>query len=489
MKNAWEKFINTIKKKWLRDTSLTILLIAIIIAAFIGINLLVEKLELTDIDVTADKLYTLSEESKKQVANIEKNVQIQFLGAEENSYEVLIDLAKKYTKENEKIGVEFINITERPDLVQEYSITDTSSLIIIIKSGDREQLLTESDLYTIDYTTYEQIDISEQKLTNGIISVTIEEEPVIYFLTGHNEYSVESHMTVLQSYLINEVNKVETLNLLVTNKIPEDCKVLAICSPENDFTEYEANLIKEYINNGGKILWLQDADFSENTKPKIQSVLDLYGVTISNDGIVFEQDTSKMAMQTPNLILPSVEYTDFTSEIATDGGVMLYNASRINLVDSTKQAELGLTVQNLLTTSEESFYRTNLYLDTLVATNEDEKVASTVGVMIDKEISEEIVSTLIVFSNNLFATDYGININSQQVPAIYLYNNKDLVLNSISKLSQREDTIIIRKDTGTVTTYTMTEMQANIVLAIIFGMPVLIIIAGIIVWQKRRRKK
>ena len=72
--------------------------------------------------------------------------------------------------------------------------------------------------------------------------------------------------------------------------------------------------------------------------------------------------------------------------------------------------------------------------------------------------------------------------------AIQLGYNKDLVLNSIAYLSDREEDITTRKSTGTVT-YTATEEQDTIIRTIIFTVPALIIIAGIVVWQVRRRKK
>ena len=76
-----------------------------------------------------------------------------------------------------------------------------------------------------------------------------------------------------------------------------------------------------------------------------------------------------------------------------------------------------------------------------------------------------------------------------EYPAIQIaYNNKDLVLNSIAELSNREEDVRARKNTGTVT-YTATEQQDTIVRAIIFAVPAIIVIIGIIVWQVRRRKK
>ena len=67
-------------------------------------------------------------------------------------------------------------------------------------------------------------------------------------------------------------------------------------------------------------------------------------------------------------------------------------------------------------------------------------------------------------------------------------HNKDLVLNSLAYLSDREEDITARKNIGTVT-FTATEQQDTIVRIIIFTVPIVIILVGLIVWQKRRRKK
>ena len=66
--------------------------------------------------------------------------------------------------------------------------------------------------------------------------------------------------------------------------------------------------------------------------------------------------------------------------------------------------------------------------------------------------------------------------------------NKDLVLNSIAYLADREEDITVRKSTGSVT-YTATEQENKIILATITFVPLLIIVIGIIVWANRRRKK
>ena len=72
---------------------------------------------------------------------------------------------------------------------------------------------------------------------------------------------------------------------------------------------------------------------------------------------------------------------------------------------------------------------------------------------ITKKINDEKTSKLILVANSMFASDWYVTLNSSsgnssQVVAINFYNNRDLVINSVSYLTDREDNITIRKDTG-----------------------------------------
>ena len=77
------KFLNTIKKRWLVSSTNTILLIAIIIAIVILVNSIVQSWELTPIDCTSNKQYTITEESKNRVADIDTQVNVFMVGYSE----------------------------------------------------------------------------------------------------------------------------------------------------------------------------------------------------------------------------------------------------------------------------------------------------------------------------------------------------------------------------------------------------------------------
>ena len=243
------KFIETIKKKWLIDGTKTLILVLAIIAIFIGINILMQNLELAPLDFTQEKLYTLSDETKEKVKDINKDVNIYFIGYTDENPDV--DLAKQFKNANEKIVAEAVDINNRPDLAQKYGI-ESGSQGIIVECGDKSKVLTASDLVTYDTSTYETISIAEEKLTSAIMSVTADKVPKVYFLEGYSDFLLSNNMNYLNMYLGNEVNEIEKLNILSTGKIPDDCDTLVITTPNKDFDDLTTNQILEYINKGKK---------------------------------------------------------------------------------------------------------------------------------------------------------------------------------------------------------------------------------------------
>lgn len=483
------KIIETIKKKWIKDTAKTFIMIIVLFAIFIGINVIIQKLELQDIDITKNQLFTLSETSKKQVQNIEKEVKIYLIGIIEQTS--LVDLAKQYTNVNEKIQIEIIeNIESRADLKSKYNITEETQLIIF-ETNEAYKILTTDELYTYDYTTYQQIDISEEKITNAIADLTKDIKPKIYFLTGHNEYSLANEITILNAYLTNELNDVEALDLLVTGKVPEDASLIVIGSPVKDFMNQEVEILTSYINAGGKILWMNDPTLTGETFPNMQKILDQFGVKFE-DGIILEQDETKMALQAPNYIIPNIATTTATKDIATDGGILFVNSTKISIVDDEKLEELSVIAENILTSSNTSLFRTDIDDTSSYKISSDEEGSFILGAKLTKTLNKNEENSkqavLYVISNNFFVSDYEVTIGNTKVSPITFYNNKDYILNTIAELTENEDVISIRKDTGVVT-YTATEAQDNMIRIAITVFPALIIIIGIVVWMIRRKKK
>lgn len=490
-----ESFKNIIKKgKWLSNTLLTILLIAIIVTLYILLNLIIEKQNISDIDLTKEKLYSLSQESKDKIHSIDKDTTIVVYGM--NEYTQVLDYMKLYSKENGHITYKKLeDATERPDLQAKYGIGTTATDLIIVECEGRKKAVTISDLYTYDYSTYEQLDTTEQSLTNAILDVNLEKKPKICFVTNHAENA--NQYQGAQEYLKNEANNVEDLDLLVNGKVPDDCDVLVLTNPKEDFTEYERDLVVNYINNGGNIIALVDPNYKNINLTNFQTILDMYGVSVST-GIIYESNSSRMINGYSNIIIPNVSgSSDITQYIYSDGAIALMNSGKINFKSSEELDGLGVTTESLVTASTSSFLRNDVTQTSSnkISTDEDAEgaVLATIATKnLTTENEDNKTSKLILFASSIFASDLTVSLNgtssSTRVMGISFYNNKDILINSASYLTDRTDNLTIRKDTGVVT-YTATKKEDMIIRIIITALPIIILITGIIVWQVRRRKK
>lgn len=480
-----KKFLEIIKNKWLIRGTTTLLLVLIVIACYIGLNMLVENVNLEDLDFTEKKLYSLSDETRTKLKDLNDEITIQLINSKDYSY--LKEYAEKYSAASDKITVEEIeDVTSRVDLQTKYNI-DSTELLIVIKNGDNEKTLSEYDLYTYDYSTYKQIDTTEEAITNAIVSLTIDEKPKIYILTGKTYYPTEQALASVISELETESNEVEYLDILSKGEVPEDCSCLVITTLQQDLSELERDKIIEYIEKGGKMMILTSQNILEVETPNFDQVLAEYGISIEY-GIILEQDDSNMIQGAPDFIITQAN-ASFMSDIDMSLKMCLIDAGKIEFADEEKLEELGVEYETILTTGETSFLRTNLSTSSFKRTATDgEEEAIIAGAVVKKTVSEDEVSELIIYSSEISATNTQIPISDQYYTyAVELYNNKDVILNSISHLTERTDTITIRKDDESEI-YTVTESEDKIIKIIIFTAPVVIIVIGIIVWAIRRRK-
>lgn len=498
-KSFKETVILMFRKKWLTNTTQTALLVAILVATFIGINLYIRNYaELPEIDVTENKIYTLSDASKDAVSKIDENVKMYVYGFEENSS--IISFIKQYTKANEHLSYEFL--TEQSNLakVQEYELSEGYQ-IIILETETSSKIIDSKEFYSYDYTTGQEVDLTEQTLTNSLLSITTENKPKVYFTTGHDEYSIEEDLGVLNTYLKNESYIVSTVNLLTTGKVPDDCNLLMLMAPYKDLVEIEVNAILDYINKGGDLIITSDVGNITEGYANLQKIYDQFGVTLNHSGYVYETASNKMLSNYPSIFMPEVSASNnITADIYTDGAIWLAYSGRLNFASEEQLTALNVTREDILTSSENALFITDISQNSAAAAETAEQGKSIIASVLTKTITpaveassglesqDAVESKLMIMASSNFITDYVIEQLSPTYPISYLANNKDFMLNAISSLTYREDTLKIRKDMAT-STYTPTAEQHAMVLLIIFAVPIVIILTGILVWNFRRRKR
>ena len=186
---------------------------------------------------------------------------------------------------------------------------------------------------------------------------------------------------------------------------------------------------------------------------------------------------------------------NITSDIYSDKGqIWLIYAGRLSFKSDDELKTLNVTKEDLLTSSEKALYVKDLSTSPENVADSAETGKCVIASLVTKTITpagegtEAVQSQAMIMANSSFITDYKVEQLSSTYPISYLGNNKDFMLNTISELTSRENTLKIRKDMST-STYEPTQEQHTIVLIIIFSVPIIIILAGIVVWNVRRRKK
>lgn len=501
-----EKFSLKVRKTIIVSKMLTILIVIALISAFVGLNIWVQSLELPEIDVTANKLYTLSDASKEALKDIDQDIKIYVFGIDES--DSVVGLIKQYCQVSDKITYEMLTKENNLSKVQEFELEDGYT-IVVIESGDSKKIIdTSAEFYSYDYTTYAEVDTTEQTLTNSILGLVTKNKPKVYFVQGHDEFSIpteensQSELGVLTTYLANEAIEYETLNLTTAGKVPDDCNVLAIMSPTADFLENEAQYVIDYINKGGNIFLTRDILNQDSHFVNLQKILDVYGVSVEN-GYVLETDSNKAVSNYPYIFQPRLSSSnEITADIYSDSYMLLAYAEKLKFKSTEELEALNVTYEELIGTSDGALFITDFSSDVNAAASSAQTGHVTVSALATKtiqegttdentgEITDALESKLVISGNGRFITDYIVTEVSSQYPISYMGSNRDFAINAIASLAEKEAGLSLRKDmAGTSYAFSATAKQNAIVLGIIFAVPVVILIIGIVIWKHRKKRK
>lgn len=470
-----------LNKKYLRNGSYSTLLIVIFVAIVVVINMIVGKLpsKYTQIDISDQQLYSIGDETKKVLNNLDKDVTIYQIAQSGSEDETISNLLQKYADESKHVKVELKDPVVSPKFVSEYTSDQVSSNSLIVACGDRNKVVNYNDMYesTMDYNTYSYQTTGfdgEGQITSAIAYVTTENLPVLYTLEGHGEKELDS--TIKED--IEKANmEVKTLNLISEGSVPDDAACLLIDSPSSDISEDEKTALLDYLENGGKAMVF--SDYTESTLTNFAAVLENYGVKAA-DGIVFEGDNQHYGMQMPYYLLPTVNSTDASSETASSGYyIIMPYAQGIQKLDDVRDT---VTVEDILTTSDSAYSKTNLQSETLEKEDGDVEGPFALGVSIKEDVGDGKKTQIIYYSSSY--------IMDSQMNQLVSGGNEKLVTESLNSMVSTEETttVSIPSKSLEVSYLTISDYDASFWKICTIGLiPGIFLVAGFVIWFKRRK--
>lgn len=427
-------------------------------------------------DVTAAQQHTLNANTVEFIHDLSLPVKLTALTVGLPP-KYLEDMFKEYERQSGgRITTEIIDPIEQIAYAAKFeTVIRGDESKVIVQAGDQRRV--------VDFSNDP---LSEEELSNAIVRITRQQRQV-YFLVGHGEYAMASEEPRGLSTFVSllEDNNIHSSELMLgtAEKIPDDCDVLIIAGPSNEFSEHEQALIEAYLNQGGDALILIEhllvthADkpltaAQQDKNPSLNKLLNLWGIHINNDIVVdlashVGGDAGSPATRNYGNHKALTEGLDYTFYVRPRSISVLENYP-----PNLKLAPIVMT-----SSKDKSWGETDRSLNVHFDEGIDNPGPVVLSYVIWKEkTSEESTDTrLIVFSD----ADFLSNAYIKQ------YSNAAMGLNVVNWLSELDYQVFIDQKIIRVERLDLTSQQKRLIVALLLLMPFLIFMWGIWVWMRR----
>ncbi|KPV58057.1 ABC transporter [Paenibacillus sp. A3] len=460
--------------KWIRGTNATVLSLAVI-GIFIVLTIFLNSVKGLQVDLTQNKKFTLSDQTTQTLQALDKDVHIISLTSDQTDPYIkrqVVDLVQEYKKRNGKITFDEYDMIKQPAIAKQYEVDPSGTLVV--ESGTQKKTIYYYDMFLPGQQQGQYKFSGEEKLTQALVNLNSEEKSKVYFLSGHNEIPLSS-MNMWKSGLEGENYEVKDLNLLREGKIPDDASMLFIIGPENDLSDKEAELIKTYLNGKGKLYLALgfNKDMETNWK-NIDSIMGAYGI---KDQHAVAIEPRQSMLYDPLTIIPEYGSHAITSKLQQyDLLTMMTLAVSLN----ADQPVADFPVTSILKTTAQAYGETDL--KTLANSSRSTKDANDVkgplnlGYVVedkDKKPKAVVLGGSTLFDDRVIA---------QQ-------GNRDFALNTVGWLQEQQNQVTIRPREGdAIQTAMLTAGQGNMIFyGTVLVFPFLFLIAGGVIWWRRRK--
>ncbi len=450
-------------------------------------------------DWTKAKIYSLSDTTKKIVAKVKTPIDVTvFMSRESRTYPEVNELLERYKKLSPAmIRIEHLdprrNLARAQALVSEYNVRQNT---IVFKSGDKKKYVTEDQLGDMDFSAGPgqpgglKNFKGEQAFTSAILAVTSQKSPKIYFLSGHGEKSIddagERGLSGIKDLLGKDNDTAAAWDSLGRAVVPSDADLVVLAGPQTALLQPERDALDKYLGAGGHVLILVDPVLPKPAGPPadlgLSTLLASWGAKLDNDIVVDPGNTL------PFIGAETVYVNHFGSHeivASLDSAKTAVILPLARSVQPGTATHAGFIATPLLQTTSDGWGETDLQNLSAVKKDANDVAAPvTLAVAVSRSASAATAGAdtsagarLAVFGDSDFACN-------GELPNV---SNANLFLNTAHWLIGNTELVGIAPKSMEQTSLTISASTLKKVgLLCLFGIPGLAILAGIVVWTKRR---
>lgn len=504
---------NPFKSKKFKYGGLSVLFTVIFVAAIVLVNVITNTLLSrfdVRLDLTENRLFSIEDSTAEYLGTLTGNITIIFAStkvdfeANGTNYSQTSAIAEKFADSTGRVSVEYIDMLQNPTLSGEYG-GELTAASIVVKSEEtgRYKVLSPTDYneytyYSSDGTvlTYDEAlmysqyfgmtiytDISaaaEGAFLSAIMSVS-EVSPVrVAFTTGYNE-GYSSTGTLLYAGLgeLLETNAyiVEELNVMMVEEIDPELDYLIIFSPGSDYSNADLSKIDKWLDNGGdfgkNVIYVAPLIVAET--PNLDNFLADWGLAVDS-GIAFQTNSAYMSSRNDIYYLQVKE-----SSYSFGLGSKNIMGDTVRPVRQVFETHSNMETKMLLQTYDGTVIYPFDADDTWDISTAEQGVH---GAAAESTKTKYVGTTPYVSRVLVFGSPYMFD--ATYLAATQL-SNSTFYMNIFNTISGKEATVTLKSKSYAMTSFEITEQQANTIAVIfVIVLPLVIIAAGIAVYVRRR---
>jgi len=438
----------------------------LLLCVVLGLLAWLSQKHAVEYDWTANGRHTLSEASRDLLAHMTDPIEVTSY-ARENSLlrDAIKNFVGKYQRHKPDIVLRFVNPDAVPDEVRNLGISVDGE--IIVRYQDRSEHVTSDQ---------------EQVFTNALQRLARNQERWIAFVEGHGERNAlkEANQDLSQwvKQLFNKGFRAQPINLSELQTIPDNTNILVIAGPRIDYLPGELEVIHNYIESGGNLLWLHEPGelYGLDALAKQLSIQFYPGSIIDYAGQLIGIDNPTIALVTSSLYAPHAvtEGFEFTTLFPMAGAIEILQSER-------------WISKTILSTGDHTWSETGK-LQGEVEYSEDSDFLGPlpIGVSLERDIEIEEGDELITKQQRIIVMGDGDFLSNT-----YLANsgNNELGTRMINWLSSDDEFISIPPKTANDTQLNISSTILGIIgIGFLFVLPAALIVIGITIGIRRKKQ-
>ena len=451
MANDW------IKARQTRYGAYVALYLIVIIAVIVAANWLADHHN-KSVDVTANKQFTLSDQTKKVVGNLKQPITVYYFD-KTDQYERARDMLDRYKNLSSKIKIDYVDPDKNPLVARAEGMHNYGD--IVVDNGVKKETATA---------------LTEEQITGAIVRDLKNGSRNACFVQGSGEHSLDDTgregYSTFKDALEKNNYKTRSISLIEKPEAPKDCNIVVVGGPKRDYLQPALDALKTYVTGGGRLIVnfdpvLSMPDQKLGDTPKLAELVQQWGVT-PNNNVVLDLGAASRLFGQLSPVVGSYEQHPITR-------VMGDNATVFPLARSL---DVKSPAEKLFSSTADSYGLTNPKASiTQADLDKAAKGPFVLGAAATIGSGNNAARVIVVGSSNWL----GNQILSAPIA------NRDLALNMMNWLTSDEDLISIRpkEPEDRRLHITGSGMRVLFLTSVIF-LPLFVILSGVSMWWKRR---